>query len=69
MSEERQDQQTMVDLIEDWQTGFFLILACVVVAIVTTVLVSPANPQFGIVIFFVSAILAFVVISYLLYGR
>lgn len=69
MTREKSDQKTAVDLIEEWQTGFFLLLACLVVGIVTTVLVGPSSPQFGVATFFVSAILAFVVFSYLLYGR
>lgn len=67
--QDRQDLKTVVDLIEDWQTSFFLVLACLVVTIVRTILVSPTTPHFGVVLFLASGILTFLLLSSLLYGR
>ena len=63
-------EKTIVDLIEEWQTGFFLLLGAVFVGFCTAVLLaSVSSPVGGLAGFAGGAILAFLVFSYLLYGR
>jgi hypothetical protein len=63
-------EKTIVDLIEEWQTGFFLVLGAALVGFCTAVLLSSlGSPVAGLVGFAGGAILAFLAFSYLLYGR
>lgn len=62
--------RTIVDLIEDWQTGAFLLIGSAVVGFLTGGLVGTfADPPFAVLGVFAGAILAFLAFSYLLYGR
>lgn len=63
-------EKSIVDFIEEWQTGFFLLIGTVLVGVVTGVaagsLAGASGAFFGII---GGAILAFLAFSYALYGR
>lgn len=62
--------KSIVDFIEEWQTGFFLVLGTAFVAFSAGILVSSvASPAAGLAGFVGGAVLAFLTFSYLLYGR
>lgn len=62
-------ERTMVDLIEDWQTGAALVLL-VAIAGVASAFALPLEPPYGPILGFLGgAVLAFLALSYLLYGR
>lgn len=64
-------ERTIVDLVEDWQTGFFLLLGSAVVGILGALVVGRMTDggAGALAGFVVGGVLAFVAISYLLYGR
>lgn len=63
-------EKTGVDFVEDWQSGFFLVLGTAFVAFSAAILVSSlTSPLGGLVGFVGAAILAFAAFSYLLYGQ
>ncbi|MFB6179161.1 MAG: hypothetical protein ABEI77_05495 [Halorientalis sp.] len=64
-------EKTVVDLVEEWQTGAGLLLVSAVVGfLVGAVLVpSTGSALVFLVGFFAGAILTFLTLSYLLYGR
>jgi len=62
--------ETFVELVEEWQTGAFFVVACVIVAAVFGVVVGTnVGPALGVVAFLATGIGSFAVLSYLLYGR
>jgi len=62
--------ETFVELVEEWQTGAFFVVACVLVAAVFgTIVGTNSGPLFGVTVFLVTGIGAFAILSYLLYGR
>ncbi|MFC7046956.1 hypothetical protein ACFQH6_17505 [Halobacteriaceae archaeon GCM10025711] len=63
-------EKSTVDLIEDWQTGFFLILGCAVVGLLVGAIVSSFLGPPGFFLGFLGGgILAFLAYAYLSYGR
>ena len=63
-------EKTIVDLVEDWQSGFFVVLGLAVVAVVVGVAVgSLVGPSGFVPGFIAGGILAFLAYSYLRYGR
>ncbi|AZH24044.1 hypothetical protein [Haloplanus aerogenes] len=62
--------RSIIDLIEDWQTGFFVVLGCIVVGVlVGLALRSVAGPPGFVIGILVGALCGFVAYSYLRYGR
>jgi hypothetical protein len=63
-------EKSMVDFVEEWQTGFFLIIGSVVFGIFTAFVVRPYTiPRITFLSFFGGGIVGFAILSYLLYGR
>ncbi len=63
-------EQNVVGFIEEWQTGAFLIIGSALVGAVSgSFLGSLGSGNLGLVGFIAGASLAFLSISYLLYGR
>ena len=65
-------EQSVVDFIEEWQTGAFLIVLSVVVGVLSVIgLVSvlPSSPAVILGAFLVGTIVAFVGSSFIMYGR
>lgn len=63
-------EQNVMGFIEEWQTGTFLIIGSALVGAVSgSLLGSIGSGNLGLVGFLVGAILAFLSISYLLYGH
>ena len=63
-------ERSIVDLIEDWQTGFFVVLGSVIVGVLLGIGIRSAIGPPGFVIGFVAGtILGFLLYSYLRYGR
>lgn len=63
-------EQNVVGLIEEWQTGAFLVIGSALVGAVSgSFLGSLESGNLGLVGFFAGAVLAFLSFSYLLYGR
>jgi hypothetical protein len=62
--------RAVVDLIEDWQTGFFVVVGSAVVGVlVGLALRSVAGPPGFVLGVFGGAVLGFLGYSYLRYGR
>jgi len=62
--------RSIVDLIEDWQTGFFVVVGSAVVGVlVGLALRTVAGPPGFVLGILVGAILGFLAYSYLRYGR
>ncbi|WP_049937804.1 hypothetical protein [Haloplanus natans] len=62
--------RSIVDLIEDWQTGFFLVVGSAVVGILVGLVGrSVAGPPGFVIGIPVGAMLGFLAYSYLRYGR
>ncbi|WP_410766026.1 hypothetical protein [Haloferax sp. DFSO60] len=70
-------EKTTVEFIEEWQTGAFLVIGCVLTGVVgamalvriASVVLDPRVGWVGFVLgFFGSGLLAFVLFSVLLYG-
>ena len=63
-------EKSIVEFVEEWQTGFFLVIGTVLVGVLSGALAAsafgPPGFLFGLVGGAVAAFLAF---SYLLYGR
>lgn len=63
-------ERTLVDFIEEWQTGAFLGIGTILSGVILSIILFSFNVPFGRVIgFFGGAALAFLSFSYLLYGR
>jgi len=65
-------EQSGVDFIKKWQTGAFLLVLSVVVGAVLVIgfgSVLPSSPVVVLSVFLVGTIVAFVVSSYIIYGR
>jgi len=63
-------EKTVVEFVEEWQTGFFLVVGTAVVAVLAAALAGSLVGQSGVVVGLVAgAVLAFLAFSYLLYGR
>ena len=63
-------QQGITELIEDWQTGAFILIGSALVGFVSTSLLNSVGyGNLSGIGFIVGAILAFLSFSYLLYGR
>lgn len=65
-------EQSVVDFIEEWQTGAFLIVLSVVVGVLSVVglgSVLPSSPVVILGVFLVGTIVAFVGTSFIIYGR
>ena len=63
-------EQNVVGFIEEWQTGAFLIIGSVLVgALSGSLLGSPGSGNLGLLGLIAGSALAFLSISYLLYGR
>lgn len=69
MTNEERSTKSAVEFVEEWQTGFFLIIGSAVggfaTAIVFASFLEAPNNMVG---FFSGAILTFVALSYLFYG-
>jgi hypothetical protein len=70
-------EKTTVEFIEEWQTGFFLVLGCALTGVagamalvrIASVIFDPSVGWVGFVLgFFGSGLLAFALFSVLLYG-
>jgi len=64
-------EKNIVAFIEEWQTGFFLLLGSIFGGIITLVAVgqvAPASPAIGLTAFVGGTVLTFAVVSLLLYG-
>ncbi|WP_318569296.1 hypothetical protein [Salinigranum marinum] len=62
--------KTVVEFVEEWQTGFFVVLGVTLVGVVGgTVVWRFAGPPGFFLGFGVGVVLAFLVYSYLRYGR
>lgn len=62
--------RTVVDLIEDWQTGFFIVLGTVTGGILGALALRSLSVPYGLAIGGLGgALLVFLIASYLLYGR
>jgi len=63
-------ERTLVTLVEEWQTGAFLVLGVALVGGVSGGVVASFVPGYwGLLGFFAGAVLAFLAFSYLRYGR
>ncbi|PSQ36973.1 hypothetical protein BRD11_00655 [Halobacteriales archaeon SW_12_69_24] len=63
-------EESTVEFIEEWQRGVFLLFGTAAVGVVTGVLVgSMTSAMLGLLSFLLGAILAFLAMSYGLYGR
>jgi membrane protein implicated in regulation of membrane protease activity len=63
-------EKSVADLVEEWQTGSFLIVASGVAALVVGVALHSLGVPFGAAIGGVGgAVVAFLLLSFLLYGR
>lgn len=65
-------EQSGVEFIEEWQTGAFLLVLSVVVGAVLVIGLGSILPSSSVVVlsvFLVGTIAAFIVSSYLIYGR
>jgi hypothetical protein len=65
-------EQSTVDLIEEWQTGAFLIVLSVFVGALSVIglnSVLPSAPAALLAVFLVGTIVAFVGSSFVIYGR
>lgn len=62
--------KTVVDLIEEWQSGAFILFGSITCGLVVAVIAgSVVGIGAGFLGFIVGSILGFFVLSYLLYGR
>ena len=65
-------EKNAVDFIEEWQTGAFLIVLSISVGAVLVIgfnSVIPSTPVAILSVFFVGAVVAFLLSSYIIYGR
>jgi hypothetical protein len=64
-------EKGVVDLVEEWQTGAFLVFGCVAAAVVLGIAFArvSGSASLGVAGFFLGGVLAFLVFSYLSYGR
>ncbi|WP_435333586.1 hypothetical protein [Haloarchaeobius sp. TZWWS8] len=63
-------QKTVVDFLERWQTGFLLVVSAAFVGTVVAMLTRSFEPPYGGTLGFVAgAVVTFLLLSYLLYGR
>lgn len=63
-------EKSVVEFLEEWQTGAFLVLGSALAGVaVTTVLSSFTSSDSALIGFVGGAALAFLAFSYLLYGR
>jgi hypothetical protein len=63
-------EKGVIEFVEEWQTGFFLLLGTVAVGVVTAVAVGSVAGQTGTVVGFLGgAVLAFLAFSVLLSGE
>lgn len=63
-------EKNAVGFFEEWQTGAFFVLASALVGAVVGGLVgSSGSGYLGFIGFFAGAVLAFLIVSYLRYGR
>ena len=65
-------KQSVVDFIEEWQTGAFLIVLSVVVGALPVIglgSVLPSSPVVILGVFLIGTIVAFVGSSFIIYGR
>lgn len=66
VSDSERSPTTTAELVEEWQTGFFLVVGSVVVGAVAVLIAGRFfNP---LLLFFGGSILGFLTVSYLLYG-
>ena len=66
------DEKSGVDFIEEWQTGAFLIVLSVGIGaalVIGFTSVIPSTPVALLSVFFVGAVVAFLLSSYIIYGR
>lgn len=63
-------ERSIVDFIEDWQTGFFIVIGSVIAGVVSGVIAGSIVGRAGFAVGFTGgAILGFLAYSYLRYGR
>lgn len=63
-------ERTLVDLIEDWQTGALFVFGSVLIgAVLGWVLATEGSVYLGFGGFVVGTVLGFLLLSYLWYGR
>lgn len=63
-------ERTIVDVIEDWQTGALFILVSVLIgAVLGWFFASESSVYLGVGGFAVGSLVTFLVLSYLVYGR
>ena len=62
--------KTFVEFVEEWQTGFFLVIAVAVVGVLSGLVVRRVGGPAGFFLGFgIGVVLAFLAYSYLRYGR
>ncbi|CQR53543.1 MULTISPECIES: hypothetical protein [Haloferax] len=64
-------ERTMVEFVEEWQRGAFLLFGSALAGGVSAVFVGSLRPgtPLGLITFFVGSVLAFLAFSYLFYGE
>ena len=63
-------ENDVVEFIKEWQAGFFFVVGCVLAGATVGLLLSRLHPPYGGLIgAVVGVVAAFIVFSYLLYGR
>ena len=62
--------KSVVGLVEEWQTGFYLVIGSIIAGTIFAYLLSPIQPPYGGLLGFLSGIVvAFLAFSYYLYGN
>lgn len=65
-------EKSAVGLIQEWQTGALLIILSFIIGSISLIGLGsllPTSPVVGLSVFLGGAVVAFVVLSYIIYGR
>lgn len=63
-------EKSVVDLVEAWQTGFFILVGCLLAGVLTALALGELDVPYGVPVgFFGGAVAAFFLVSYAIYGR